>query len=102
MTDMPGREPAGDEPEPEQRLPATRPPVEVAPVERFTSSPSIRAVELTPERAAQVVRQSSNARWIGFLGVVVVILFITIYWFYELAPLGITQPRLDAEAAAQQ
>ena len=50
--------------------------------------PSVRAVELTPERAAQVVRQSSNARWVGFLGVVVVILFITIYWFYELAPLG--------------
>ena len=41
-----------------------------------------------PERAAQVVRQSSNARWVGFLAVVVVILFITVYWFYELAPLG--------------
>src|SRR4029079_19244800 len=57
---------------------------------------------LTPERAAQVVRQSSNARWVGFLGVVVVILFITIYWFYELAPLGITESRLDSEAASQQ
>ena len=61
-----------------------------------------RSVELTPERAAQVVRQSSNARWVGFLAVVVVILFITIYWFYELAPLGFREPRLDAEAAAQQ
>ena len=48
------------------------------------SPPSVRAVELTPERAAQVVRQSSNARWVGFLAVVVVILFIAIYWFYEL------------------
>ena len=57
---------------------------EPAPVERFTSPPATRAVELTPERAAQVVRQSSNARWVGFLAVVVVILFITIYWFYEL------------------
>src|SRR4029453_7423653 len=64
--------------------------------------PSVRAVELTPERAAQVVRQSSNARWVGFLGVVVVILFIAIYWFYELAPLGFTEARLDSEAAAQQ
>ena len=73
-----------------------------APVERFTSPPSVRAVELTPERAAQVVRQSSNARWVGFLGVVIVILFIAIYWFYELAPLGLTEPRLDTEAAAQQ
>jgi mono/diheme cytochrome c family protein len=95
MSDPPEREP-------EQRLPVPRPPVEPAPVERFTSPPSTRSVELTPERAAQVVRQSSNARWVGFLGVIVVILFITIYWFYELAPLGIREPRLDAEAAAQQ
>jgi mono/diheme cytochrome c family protein len=90
------------EQEPEQRLPVPRPPVEAAPVERFTSPPSTRSVELTPERAAQVVRQSSNARWVGFLGVVVVILFITVYWFYELAPLGFREPRLDAEASSQQ
>ena len=103
MTDTPGREPTGHEPEPEQRLPATRPEVEVAPVERFTSSPSIRAVELTPERAAQVVRQSSSARWVGFLATVVVILFVAFYWFYELgAPLGLTEPRLQAEITAQQ
>jgi mono/diheme cytochrome c family protein/plastocyanin len=95
MSDTPEREP-------EQRLPVPRPPVEPAPVERFTAPPSTRAVELTPERAAQVVRQSSNARWVGFLGVIVVILFITIYWFYELAPLGFMEPRLDAEAASQQ
>jgi mono/diheme cytochrome c family protein/plastocyanin len=95
VSDTPGREP-------EERLPVPRPPAEVAPVERFTAAPSVRAVELTPERAAQVVRQSSNARWVGFLGVVVVILFIAIYWFYELAPLGLTESRLDTEAAAQQ
>ncbi len=59
-------------------------------------------MELTPERAAQVVRSSSNARWVGFLAVVVVVLFITIYWFYELAPLGLTQSRLDAETDSQQ
>ena len=113
MTDTPGREPGAPEPDapepappeapPEQRLPATRPDAEVAPVERFTSSPSIRAVELSPERAAQVVRQSSNARWVGFLAVVVVILFVALYWFYELgAPLDLTTPRLEAEIAAQQ
>jgi mono/diheme cytochrome c family protein/plastocyanin len=113
MTDTPGREPGAPEPAepeatppeaaPEQRLPATRPEAEVAPVERFTSSPSIRAVELSPERVAQVVRQSSNARWVGFLAVVVVILFVALYWFYELgAPLDLTQPRLEAEIAAQQ
>jgi mono/diheme cytochrome c family protein/plastocyanin len=88
--------------EPEERLPIVRPPVEPAPVERFTAPPQVRSVELTPERAAQVVRQSSNARWVGFLGVVVVVLFVAIYWFYELAPLGFHESRLDSEAAAQQ
>jgi mono/diheme cytochrome c family protein/plastocyanin len=88
--------------EPEQRLPVPRPPVEPAPVERFTSPPQARTFELTPERAAQVVRQSSNARWVGFLVVVVVALFVAVYWFYELGPLGISTPRLDAEADAQQ
>ena len=95
MADTPGREP-------EQRLPIPRPPVEPAPVERFTSPPSARSFELTPERSAQVVRQSSNARWVGFLVTVIVALFIAIYWFYELGPLGISEPRLDAEAASQQ
>jgi mono/diheme cytochrome c family protein/plastocyanin len=95
MAETPGREP-------EQRLPIPRPPAEPAPVERFSSPPSARAFELTPERAAQVVRQSSNARWVGFLVTVVVALFIAIYWFYELGPLGISEPRLDAEAASQQ
>lgn len=103
MTDTPGSEPTGHEPVPEERLPATRPEAQVAPVERFGSPPSIRSVELTPERAAQVVRQSSNARWVGFLAVVVVILFVALYWFYELgAPLGLTEPRLKAEITAQQ
>ena len=80
MSDTPGREP-------EQRLPVPRPAGRGRP--RSSGSPRRRrraAVELTPERAAQVVRQSSNARWVGFLAVVVVVLFITIYWFYELAP----------------
>ncbi len=95
MAETPGQEP-------EQRLPVPRPPVEPAPVERFTSPPQARAFELTPERAAQVVRQTSNARWVGFLVVVVVALFVAVYWFYELGPLGISKPRLDAEADAQQ
>jgi mono/diheme cytochrome c family protein/plastocyanin len=96
MSDTPGREP-------EQRLPVPRPPVEAAPVERFSGPPSTRAVELTPERAAQVVRSSSNARWVGFLAVVIVVLFVALYWFYELGgPLGLTESRLEAEADAQQ
>jgi len=101
MADTPGREP-------EERLPAPVPEGSevaqgpVAPVERFSSTPATRAVELTPERAAQVVRQSSNARWVGFLAVIVVMLFVAIYWFYEIGtPLGLSEPRLDAEANAQ-
>ncbi|MDQ6795618.1 MAG: cupredoxin domain-containing protein [Chloroflexota bacterium] len=96
MTDQPGREP-------EQRLPARRPPSEAAPVERFSAPPPIRKFELTPERAAQIVRQSSNARWIGFLATTIVVLFVVVYYFYELgAPLGLTQARLEAEKSAQQ
>jgi hypothetical protein len=86
MTDTPGREP--EERAPEQRLPAVRPPDDLAPVERFTSPPSIRKLEFSPERAAQVVRQSANARWVGFLAVIVIILFVSIYWFYELGALA--------------
>jgi mono/diheme cytochrome c family protein/plastocyanin len=102
MTDTPGREPEG--PEPEQRLPVPRPTDEVGPVERFTAPPSIRKVEFGPERAAQVVRQSANARWVGYLAVIVVILFTAIYWFYEVgAPLGVgPQARLQQEIDAQQ
>jgi plastocyanin len=101
MTDTPGRPPEGTEPE--QRLPAIRESVEVVPADRFTSPPSIRKIEFTPERAAQVVRQSANARWVGFLAVVVIILFVSLYWFYELgAPGGLTKARLVTELDAQQ
>jgi plastocyanin/mono/diheme cytochrome c family protein len=96
VTDQPGGEP-------EQRLPVPRPEAAPAPVERFTSPPSTRAVQLTPARAAQIVRQTSNARWVGFLAVIVVVLFVALYWFYELgAPLGLSQSRLEAEIDAQQ
>jgi plastocyanin/mono/diheme cytochrome c family protein len=88
---------------PEERLPATRPPEQLA-AERFTAPPPIRATDgLTPDRSAAIVRQSSSARWIGFLGVVFVALFVVGYWFYELgAPLGLSQPRLEQEIEAQQ
>jgi plastocyanin/mono/diheme cytochrome c family protein len=96
MTDTPGREP-------EQRLPARREPSEPAPADRFTAPPSAHRFELSPERAAKIVRQSSNARWVGFLTVIVVVLFTMIYYFYELgAPLGLTEARLEAEGQHQQ
>ena len=96
MTDQGGNEP-------EQRLPARRPPSMPAPAARFSAPESAHPPELTPERAAKIVSQSASARWIGFLVVCVVILFFTVYYFYEVgAPLGLTTPRLDAQAEVQQ
>jgi len=96
MTDQSGREP-------EQRLPARRPPSEAAPAARFSAPESAHPPELSPERAAKIVSQSASARWVGFLVVVVTILFMTIYYFYEVgAPLGLSEPRLDAQAEVQQ
>ncbi len=96
MTDEPGREP-------EQRLPARRPPSEAAPVERFSAPPAAHRFELTPARAAGIVRQSASARWVGLLASIVVVLFVVIYWFYELgAPLNLSTARLDQQAEFQQ
>jgi uncharacterized cupredoxin-like copper-binding protein/mono/diheme cytochrome c family protein len=71
-------------------------------VERFSSGPQAHSVGLTEERAAQVVRQSANARNVAFLAVLLVALFIPIYWFYEsgVPALG-TEARMDASAEAQ-
>jgi len=105
MTDQPGPPPEQlPEPAPEEeRLPATRP-QETMPAERFTAPPPVKAIAgLTPARSASIVRQSGSARWVGFLTVIFVSLFIVGYWFYELgAPLGLSTPRLAMEAQAQQ
>ncbi len=87
----------------EERLPATVPPQQLT-ADRFTAGPPIKNnAGLTPARSAGIVRQSAAARWVGFLTVIIVSLFIVGYWFYELgAPLGLSTPRLAAEAAAQQ
>jgi len=110
MTDQPASPPEPGspaqqlpEPSPAERLPATRP-QETLPAERFTAPPPVKAIGgLTPARSASIVRQSGSARWVGFLTVIVVSLFIVGYWFYELgAPLGLSKPRLVMEADAQQ
>jgi plastocyanin/cytochrome c553 len=99
MTDDPGREP-------QQRLPAPRPDSSRVPAraERFTAPAQIQATGgLTPDRAAKIVRQSGNARWVAFLGVTVVALFVIVYYFYETGlPYGLSTPRLDQQADAQQ
>jgi mono/diheme cytochrome c family protein/uncharacterized cupredoxin-like copper-binding protein len=53
-------------------------------VERFDAGERAHRVELTEERAAQIVRQSGNARSMAFLALLFIVLFIPIYWFYDL------------------
>ncbi len=96
MTDQRGLEPG-------QNLPARREPSEPIPAERFSAPPSAHARDLSPERAASIVRQSASARWVAFLAVCVVALFTIAYYFYEVGlPLGLSTPRLADEATSQQ
>lgn len=102
-------DPTGDRPDgrPERPLPARRPSgedVPSRPVERFTASRQTRAIAgLTSERAAKIVRQSGDARWVAFLGLVVVALFVLVYYFYELGlPFDLSKPRLEAQDQLQQ
>ena len=90
-------------PGPEERLPATRPESSPAPVERFSAPASAHQLALTPERAASIVRQSSSARWVGFLAVLFVVVFVILYYFYDLGFPGIANTSREAkEVAAQQ
>jgi len=103
MTDQPGQRP-------EERLPARREPSEVAPpsevaqsTERFTAHPSAHKSGLSPERAAKIVTQSASARWVAFLAVSIVALFVIVYYFYDLGVPGVANSsRLEKEVAAQQ
>ena len=90
-------------PEPSgETLPARRPPSEPAPVDRFAAPASAHQLALTPERAAGIVRQSGSARWVGFLAVLIVVLFVIIYYFYELGVPGLEgSARLTQEEQAQ-
>jgi mono/diheme cytochrome c family protein/plastocyanin len=98
MTDQPG--PRDDA---QERLPAPRPASAPVPAERFSAAPSAHRNDLTPERTGRIVRQSANARWIGFLAVTITSLFIIGYYFYELGvPGGVTEPRLQQAADDQQ
>ncbi len=98
MTDQPG--PRDDA---QERLPAPRPASAPVPAQRFSAPPSAHRNDLTPERTGRIVRQSANARWLGFLAVTVTSLFIIGYYFYELGvPGGLTEPRLEQAADDQQ
>jgi mono/diheme cytochrome c family protein/plastocyanin len=104
MTDESGDRPGG---RPERPLPARRQPDDIVParpVERFTAPRQTRAIGgLTTERAAKIVRQSGDARWVAFLGLVIVALFVLVYYFYELGtPILNTTPRMEAQDQLQQ
>lgn len=73
-----------------------------APGERFSAGEQAHTIGLTEERTAQIVRQSSNARFIAFLAVLIFVLFIPFYWLYDigLEVLGV-QSRLEKETDAQ-
>jgi mono/diheme cytochrome c family protein/uncharacterized cupredoxin-like copper-binding protein len=72
-------------------------------VERFSAGRRAHSVGLTEERAAQVVRQSGNARNIAFLAFLLIAIFIPVYWFYDLGvpALGVSG-RMQAAAEEQQ
>ena len=106
MTDQPSDRPEGGS---ERPLPVPRESdqglaVPTRPVDRFTAPRQTRAIGgLTSERAARIVRQSGDARWVAFLGLVIVALFVIVYYFYELGtPIINSTPRLAAEATSQQ
>src|SRR3954454_2086597 len=73
LTPQDGNQPSAPVPTPEQLG-----------VERFSAGPRAHTVGLTEDRAGQIVRQSSNARNIAFLAILLVGIFIPVYWFYAL------------------
>jgi mono/diheme cytochrome c family protein/uncharacterized cupredoxin-like copper-binding protein len=72
-----------------------RPREGTASVERFDAGERAHRVELTEERAAEVVKQSGSARRLAFLVTLIVVFFIPIYWIYEQ---GISLPFLTVQS----
>lgn len=95
LTPRPEEEPSALTPR-EPGLPTT------APVERFSAGQQAHTVGLTEERAAQIVRSSSNARYVAFLLTLLVVVFIPIYWIYDIGlPVVGFGGRLQSEAKTQ-
>ena len=95
MTDQPG-------PEPEQRLPVPRPDLQPVKVDRLSAPPTTRRFGLSGERAAQIVRQSASSRWVAFIAVSFIAIFVIAYWFYEVGFPGVAgSSRLEASRQDQ-
>jgi mono/diheme cytochrome c family protein len=83
------------------REPALPQPTTTA-ADRFQAGDAAHTVGLTEERAAAIVRQSGNARFIAFLGTLVLVLFIPFYWIYDIGlPFLGVEGRMAAEANEQ-
>lgn len=83
----------------EPSLPTQAPPAEA---DRFSAGEQAHTVGLTEERAAEIVKQSSNARMVAFLFVLMFVLFIPIYWLYAIGlPVVGVQGQMEKEADVQ-
>jgi mono/diheme cytochrome c family protein/uncharacterized cupredoxin-like copper-binding protein len=51
---------------------------------RFSAGEQAHTVGLTEQRATQIVKQSGNARMIAFLAALLIVLFIPLYWLYDI------------------
>jgi plastocyanin/mono/diheme cytochrome c family protein len=85
------KEPMSDQPGSglDERLPAVRPDMQPVRRDRLSAAPAVHRMGLTGERAAQIVRQSGSARWVAFIGVSIVALFVIGYYFYDLGFPGV-------------
>jgi len=95
-------------PRPEEDAGAVTPREPLLPVpstveaDRFSAGDQAHTVGLSEERAAAVVRQSGNARMVAFLGALLVVLFIPLYWLYDIGlPVIGMEGRLTAEEQQQ-
>ena len=102
--DRTGRELTPRPTEPEGVVAPREPALPATPIApgRFTAGEQAHTVGLTEERAAEVVKQSSNARSMAFLFTLLFVLFIPLYWLYDIGlPAFGVQPRLEKEADVQ-
>ena len=71
--------------------------------ERFSAGQQAHTVGLSEERVAKIVKQSGNARMYAFLAALFLVLFIPIYWLYDIGlPVIGDSGRLANEANQQQ
>lgn len=69
---------------------------------RFSAGEQAHTVGLTEQRATQIVKQSGNARMIAFLAALLIVLFIPLYWLYDIGlPVVGFGGRLEAETEQQ-